>query len=211
MKLLVICGDTWHPAETVRAGLKPLESETRQFDWLEDSRGWSPDRLKDQQVVIVAKSNQVSPTNPAEWMDENSQLALADFVRRGGGLLAIHAGTALYDKATHFRRLLGGVFSHHPEQCPVSMEMSPNHPLNTGIEPFRLVDEHYFMALDDHFAEVFLTTRSEQGEQPGGWARSEGKGHVAVITPGHNLAIWLHPSFQQLLRNTIAWCGRRGD
>jgi uncharacterized protein len=27
------------------------------------------------------------------------------------------------------------------------------------------------------------------------------------LTPGHNLEVWLHPSYQALLLNTLRWCG----
>ena len=64
------------------------------------------------------------------------------------------------------------------------------------------------MTLDDPQAEVFMMTRSEHGEQPGGWRRTEGTGRVAVLTPGHNVEVWLHLSFQALLLNTIRWCGK---
>ena len=64
------------------------------------------------------------------------------------------------------------------------------------------------MALDDAGADVFTTTNSEHGEQPGGWRRVEGSGRVAVLTPGHNLEVWLHTSFQALLLNCLRWCGR---
>ena len=106
------------------------------------------------------------------------------------------------------RRLLGGVFDHHPEQCPVTVEPQPGHPLCAGSEPFTLKDEHYFMALDDPQAEVYVTTRSENGVQPGGWRRIVSAGRVVVLTPGHNLEVWLHPSFQALLLNALRWCGK---
>ncbi len=51
------------------------------------------------------------------------------------------------------------------------------------------------MAMDDPQADVFVTTVSEHGEQPGAWRRVEGSGRVAVLTPGHNLEVWLHPFF----------------
>ena len=66
--------------------------------------------------------------------------------------------------------------------------------------------KEYFMALDDPQADLLMTTTSEHGTQPGGWTRSEGQGRVCVLTPGHNIAVWLHPSFQALLRNALRWC-----
>jgi type 1 glutamine amidotransferase len=70
-----------------------------------------------------------------------------------------------------------------------------------------LRDEHYFLSLDDP-QDVFLTTSSAHGEQPGGWRRIEGSGRVAVLTPGHNQEVWLQPSFQTLLLNCLRWCGK---
>ena len=76
-----------------------------------------------------------------------------------------------------------------------------------GCDPFTIQDEHYQMALDAHDAEVFVTSSSEHGSQPAGWTRMEGEGHVCVLTPGHNLSVWLNVDYQQLLKNGIQWCG----
>ena len=44
-------------------------------------------------------------------------------------------------------------------------------------------------------------------DRPGGWTREEGTGRVCVLTPGHNVEVWLHPIYQALLGNTLRWCG----
>jgi type 1 glutamine amidotransferase len=81
----------------------------------------------------------------------------------------------------------------------------PGHPLTAGCAAFTLKDEHYFMALDDAQAPAFLTSASEHGEQPAGWTRAEGRGRVGVLTPGHNVEVWLHPSYQAILGNMMRW------
>ena len=159
-------------------------------------------------LVILTKSNKVSSIDLTEWMTDTVQATFSDYVHKGNGLLAIHSGTAEYEQKTLLRSLLGGVFAYHPEQCPVTVRPHAGHPLSAGAAPFTLTDEHYFMALDDPQADVFVTTTSEHGEQTGGWTRVEGRGRVAVLTPGHNLEVWLHPSFQRLLRNSLRWCGK---
>jgi type 1 glutamine amidotransferase len=141
-------------------------------------------------------------------MTDTVQAAFANYVHEGNGLLAIHSGTAEYDKTPVLRSLLGGVFSHHPEQCPVTVMPHVGHPLSHGIPPFWRKDEHYFMSMDDPQVDIFMTTKSEHGYQPGGWRRVEGAGRVAVLTPGHNLEVWLHPSFQSLILNSLSWCGK---
>ena len=207
VKTLVLCGDHWHSPHIAREGLGALAGTEFSFDWIEDAQDWSPEIMVQYPLIILTKSDNVSSTNQTGWMTDSVQRAFADYVHKGNGLLAIHSGTAGYAEKPVLRSLLGGVFVHHPEQCPVTMIPRAEHPLSAGIAPFTLKDEHYFMALDDSQAEVLMTTRSEHGEQPGGWRRRDGSGRVVVLTPGHNLEIWLHPSFQMLVRNAIHWCG----
>ena len=211
MKTLVLCNDYWHPSRNVREGLGTLTGSEFRFDWIEDAREWSQETMLKYPVVILTKSNNVSASDQTGWMTESVQAAFSDYVRSGNGLLAIHSGTAEYEQMSVLRGLLGGVFTHHTEQCPVTVTPSAGHPLSAGAAPFTTKDEHYFMALDDAQADVFVTTTSEHGEQPGGWRREEGHGRVAVLTPGHNLEVWLHPSFQALLLNCLRWCGNVGQ
>lgn len=207
MKTLVLCDDYWHPARVPREGLSPIKEKGFEFDWIEDAREWSVERMAAYPLVILTKSNHVSSSDQSNWMTEEVQSAFAEYVRKGNGLLAIHSGTAGYQEMPILRNLLGGVFTHHPEQCVVSMELQSKHPLIIGISPFTVKDEHYFMAMHNSDVDVFMTSNSEHGQQPAGWRRTEGAGRVAVLTPGHNLEVWLHPSYQELLLNALRWCG----
>lgn len=208
MKILVLCDDYWHPARVPREGLGTLTGTEFMFDWIENVRDWSPETMMAYPMVILTKSNNISAADQTGWMTDTIQAIFSEYVRKGNGLLAIHSGIAEYDQKPVLRSLLGGVFTHHPEQCPVTVKPHIGHPLSDGAAPFTLKDEHYFIALDDTRADVFVTTTSEHGEQPGGWKRMEGSGRVTVLTPGHNVEVWLHPSFQILLLNSLRWCGK---
>ncbi len=208
MKTLVLCGDYWHPARIARTGLEALTGSEFTFDWIEDARDWSAERMVTYPLAVLTRSNNVSSTDQTEWMTEAVQEAFLAYVQNGNGLLAIHSGTADYEQKPVLRSLLGGVFTHHPEQCPVTVTPQADHPLTVGVDPFTLRDEHYFMAMDDPAVDMFMTTTSEHGEQPAGWRRLEGSGRVAVLTPGHNQEVWLHPSYQALLLNCLRWCGK---
>lgn len=208
MKILVLCDDYWHPARIPRQGLGTLAGEDFTFDWIENAHDWSAEHMATYPVTILTKSDNVSSTDQSGWMTEVVQNAFHSYVSNGNGLLAIHSGTAQYDQKPVLRSLLGGAFTHHPEQCPVTVIPRSGHPLVLGSSPFTLKDEHYFMAFDDRQADVFVTTKSQHGEQPGGWRRIEGNGRVAVLTPGHNLEVWLYPSFQALVLNCLRWCSK---
>lgn len=207
-KTLVLCDDRWHPAQIPRTGLRALKEFEFTFEWIENARDLSLEQMMKFSLVILTKSNNISATDQTGWMTDAVQAAFTDHVRNGNGLLAIHSGTAEYGEMPMLRALLGGVFTHHPAQCPVNVLPHVGHPLCSGCDPFTMKDEHYFMTLDDPKAEVFVTTRSEHGEQPGAWRRTDGAGRVVVLTPGHNVDVWLHPSFQALLLNTLRWCGK---
>jgi uncharacterized protein len=206
MRTLVLCDDYYHPARTPRAGLGPLEQAGFAFDWVEHAGEWSAERMAGYPVVVLTKANNMSASDKTPWADAAVASAFLEYVRGGKGLLVIHSGSAGYRDLPGLRGLVGGAFAMHPPQCPVTVMPRAGHPLTDGSAPFTLVDEHYHMDLDDPQADVFLTTTSEHGEQPGGWTRAEGAGRVCVLTPGHNLEVWLHPSYQTLIRNGLRWC-----
>ena len=204
--VLVLCDDKWHPAKTPREGLGALPDIDFTFDWIEHAQDWSAERMAAYPLVILTKSNNVSSTDTAKWMTDATQHTFVDYVHRGGGLLAIHSGTAEYRETTKLRRLLGGVFVHHPKQCPVTVTPKAGHLLTAGSITFTLQDEHYFMEMGEEPVDIFLTSKSEHGEQPAGWTRTEGDGRVCVLTPGHNVEVWLEPAYQRLITNAMQWC-----
>lgn len=211
MRVLVLCDDYWHPARTPRAGLAPLAANGFAFDWIENAGDWSAERMAEFPVVLLTKSNDVSASDRTPWVTPAVEAAFAAYVRGGGGLLIVHSGLAGYADTPLLRELLGGVFASHPPQCPVTVAPIEGHALVAGSAPFTLTDEHYMMDMADAPGEVFLSTTSEHGTQPAGWARAEGAGRVAALTPGHNLEVWLHPAYQALIANALRWCGRMGD
>ena len=214
MRTLVFCDDSAHPASLTRDGLAALGQPGLQIDWVEDPAGWSTDSLNQYPLVIFSKANNRSRADHEPWASEETGQAFVDYVAGGSGLLVLHSGTALYDNTPSFCSLMGGVFTGHPAQCPVTVAPRADHPLTAGSAPFTLMDEHYMMEMNDPNVDLFLHTESEHGSQPAGWTRTEGKGRVCVLTPGHNPEVWRHPSFQALLRNSLDWCNpdsNRGD
>jgi hypothetical protein len=205
VRVLVFCDDLYHPAATVRAGLAPLAASGRfHFDWIENAAGWEPARLNDYPVVLLSKSNVNCATDKAPWLAGITEDALGAYVRAGGGLVAVHSGTASYKDWPAVRSLLGGVFISHPPPCPIAVEPVREHPLCVGVTvPFEVHDEHYQMTIDDPAIDVFLHTRSEHGVQPAGWHRNVSAGQVIVLTPGHFADVWQHASMQRLLENAL--------
>ena len=203
MNPLVLAGDLWHPASVVRQGL----SGHGPFDWQEDGGKWNADLLDGRPLVVLAKANHRHAEDTRPWADEAAAARLSDFVRKGGGLLVVHAGTSGYRDLPEMIALAGGSFLSHPPTCPVTVVPEAGHFLGAGVEVFTEPDEHYFMDFDPTGWEVFLTSRSDHGVQPAGWCRPHGQGRVVVLTPGHERAVWDNPGFQRLLGNCLRWLG----
>ena len=209
MKLptLVLCDDAWHPAAVIQRGLAALADARFNFEFVTHGAQWSATMMNEFPLVVVVKANHLCAMDQTPWLTLKTQSAFREFVQRGGGLLLLHAGTC-YKDLPEMRGVTGGTFLSHPEQSPVTIEPKAGHPITDGVEKFTMQDEHYVMTLDDAAADVFLHSRSEHGVQPSGWTRSEGFGRVCVLTPGHNIEVWLHPSFQKLLLNTLRWVAK---
>jgi type 1 glutamine amidotransferase len=208
LRALVLCDDTWHPAETVRQGLTALGNCGFAFDYLEDGAAWTAARMNEFPLVVLAKANITSSTESRPWLAADTQQAFQDYLRRDHGIVVVHSGSSGYEKLPMMHRVIGGAFRSHPDQCPVTVEPKAAHPLTRGVAPFTVKDEHYMMSFDATDADLFLHTRSEHGVQPAGWTRTEGSGRVCVLTPGHNLEVWLHPCYQALLRNSLHWAAK---
>jgi len=207
-RTLVLCDDAWHPGEMVRHGLDELGAGDFAFEFLEDGKACSPAHLAGFPVVMLAKANMVSSGDKHPWLTLESQSVFQDYVRRGNSLMVIHSGVSRYDGLPLVNHLVGGAFLRHPPLCLVNIEQKPGHALTAGVSPFAMLDEHYFVLLDAVDADVFLHSRSEHGLQPAGWTRQEGDGRVCVLTPGHNVEVWRHPSFQALLLNSLRWAAK---
>jgi type 1 glutamine amidotransferase len=204
---LVLCDDTWHPAATVRRGLAAFAGDFS-FEFLEDGAVWSAERMNDFPVTVLAKANITSSKIERPWLTAETAAAFPDYVRRGNGLLVVHAGSSRYEELPAMNALLGGAFVRHPAPCAVTLEPAKPHPMMEGVKTLTVHDEHYFMAMSGVPVDAFLLSRSEHGEQPAGWTRPEGAGRVCVLTPGHSVEVWMHPSFQKLLFNALCWTSK---
>jgi len=199
-------------------GLAPLAGDGLRFEYALHAREWSEAWMERFEAVILAKSNRTSAADPTPWLTKEVQAAFRDYAERGNGLLVLHAGTVGYEEETLFRTLVGGVFRSHPAPGPVALIPSGNEgeepkesvgstdSLTDGLARFVVHDEHYEMVADTDAVDTFLRSESEHGAHPAGWRRLQGAGRVAVLTPGHYIDVWRHPSYLTLLQRALYWC-----
>jgi type 1 glutamine amidotransferase len=214
MHVCVICDDIYHPGDIVRRGVEELNRtgsanglrEDIDWEFVTDTSDWPMSRFDDVDVILLAKGNSRTAADVCPWLTDQVQQGFVDFVERGGGLLAIHAGIVGYRDLPLVRTLVGGAFVRHPEQCAVTVEFTGDSEIGPPAEPFTVHDEHYFVQTYAGDLDVFLASRSTSGVQPAGWTRRQGSGRVCVLTPGHNLDVFLHPTYQQTILRALHWC-----
>ena len=224
MKILLLCDDYWHPGDVPTNGVKPLESQGYTFDIISDGGDFCPSMLKNYPVVMLCKCNQKSQADDSAWMTAEVQQAFVDFVENGGGLLVVHSGTVPSETTEMMSRLIGCRFTFHPNRCPVTVAPILPHPVTDGVGMFCEVDEHYRLEiLSDDVKAIIASYSAEQGEKDkyeedpyhnatawisaAGLVRTQGKGRVCVLTPGHIIEVWQNTQFQKTLANAIDWCG----
>ncbi|MCL2223939.1 MAG: ThuA domain-containing protein [Defluviitaleaceae bacterium] len=225
MKILLFCDDHYHPGQIPADGTKSLAKKGHAIDIITDATEFKPSMLAGYDVVIMSKCDHISQANNAPWKTAEIQTEFVKYVENGGGLLVTHSGTVAGDNnATDILdRLIGCRFATHPNNCPVTVGAVRPHPVTDGVEIFTETDEHYHLEILAQDIEIIAASYSlAQGDPakyqsepyfnapahiaPAAYTRTQGKGKICVLTPGHALEVWLNPNFAKMLENAVRWC-----
>ncbi|MCL2031435.1 MAG: ThuA domain-containing protein, partial [Oscillospiraceae bacterium] len=188
-----------------------------------DAKDFGRERLAESPAVLLSKCDEASQSDRTSWKTEAVQRAFAAYVENGGGLLAVHTALVAGKDTGILDRLIGSRFTYHPNACPVTVQPVKRHPVAEGVGMFCETDEHYRLDVTAPDADIFMASYSPpQGGEAGyledpyhntpawvcaaGYTRTQGKGRVCVLSPGHCLPVWHNPQFQRLLENALRWC-----
>ena len=225
MRVLMICDDFYHPGQIPIDGVAPLAELGFQFDIISNAKEYKPGMLSGYPVVLLCKSNQTSQQDRTRWLTDEIQQEFVSYVENGGGLLVIHSGMTIRGTEA-FQKLIGCRFITHPNECPVTVQPIKPHPITEGVEMFCEVDEHYRIEIISPDADIIIASYSpSQGEVekyeedayhntpawicPAGYVRTQGKGRVCVLSPGHKHEVWQNPNFRKTLVNSLQWCSQK--
>jgi len=221
-KILVICGDIWHTTEVVKAGFSCLTDIYDQMTFVEDAKDMlTASDQAEYDLVICCKGNNVTSGNRTPWFEEGvNECTPGDFeeyVKNGGGFLALHAGCSFSESnladnclkpCKEYIDFVGCRFLNHPPRCPVTYQIrNGDHPVTAGVEDFCERDEHYQIEMTADDAQILMESISEDASRmPAAYVREMGEGRLCALIPGHILAVWRNPEFQKLLKNAMNWC-----
>lgn len=218
-RIYAVVGDYYHRADWLEQALKATvnvlqeragAAEAEQGSAAYELRMVPYDKLRQAMeeqrpdVLVISKEERLLPEGPepGSWLDREEQLMLEQYVASGGALMAWHSGLA-YQTDGIYRRMLRGYFLHHPEQRIVSYEHVPGSlELGNGAA-FAFKDEHYFVHCEEAETQVFLRSKSEDGESIAGWTHEYGKGRVLCLTPAHTLEGLTNRALLELLADCL--------
>ena len=210
-----------------------LAAKTGAFDVVvsDDVQMFTPKKLKQFDAVILNNTCSKNPTRniflDALGKDKPDEVAaleksLLDFVKRGGGLTAIHGAIVFLNNSAEFSELLGGSFDFHPAQQEVTLKLvEPKHPLLKafGGKTFVHIDEPYLFTnayTKKNFRPLLQmdTSLLDCGKHQKrvtadirytAWIKKYGKGRVFYCSPSHNAQSFERPELLQFLLDGIQY------
>lgn len=142
---------------------------------------------------------------------EATRRALAEFVRNGGGMVALHTAPVCFDDWPEWGEVLGASWnwgvSGHPPYGPVQARVIADHPVVDGLAATIALDDEIYGGLDMHTVYVLATARRtpDDTDQPVIWAHRYGEGRVVFDGFGHNAASISHTDNARVIRQAIDW------
>jgi type 1 glutamine amidotransferase len=182
------------------------------------SRAWITPT--DEQVKQEPFSQYGADANSVEQVLRKS---LLNYVRHGGGLVAIHYAAGANRHWSEFAEMLGANMNGHPWNEEVGIKIDePEHPLVAMYQgqDFRLADEIYqftkpysrdnvrvLLSLDTKKTNMGVPwIKRDDNDFALAWVRQEGKGRVFYCSLGHRTELYWDPKLLQFYLAGVQFC-----
>ena len=221
--ILIYSGSTGYRHESIPAGIGALTAiagkRGLRVEASEDPAVFAPERLKRFRAIVLLNCTTDPKAAASEWLVGERRDALQAFVRRGGGILAIHAAADSHYNWPWYGRLIGGRFARHPDGTPTGTVrvVGRGHAGVAGLAPTaRRTDEWYYFDDFDPTSTLLVTLdpasigEPDVNPNPLSWAREVDGGRVFYTAMGHTVASYSEPFFLRHIADGLDWVlGRR--
>ena len=220
--ILIYSGTTGYRHDSIPAGIKAVSAIAARRGLTvvasEDPAVFSATGLRRFRAIVLLSCT-TDPKNPAsEWLVSDRRTALQQFVRSGGGIVAVHAAADSHYHWPWYARLIGGRFERHPAGTPKGRVtiVAPTDPAVQGLpRTVERTDEWYYFADYDPVSNVLVTLDPASiGEQdvnpnPVAWTREINQGRIFYTAMGHTTESYSEPFFLQHVAQGLDWVLRR--
>lgn len=196
---ILFLGDQGHHRPADR--FKQLESELAKaglrYTYTETLDDLNPDKLAGYDcLVIYANHTKISP---------EQEQSLMDFVKNGGGLVALHCASYCFLNSTNYLELVGARFKSHKTGDFEETVVKSDHPVLQGVSPIKSWDETYVHEMHNTNRVVLAERVEGDHHEPYTWVRTSGKGRVFYTAWGHDQRTWSNTNFVHMVINAIEW------
>jgi uncharacterized protein len=140
-----------------------------------------------------------------EKLNPDALDVLDQFVRDGGGLLAINAASASFKDDSGYQEILGGhLEAYGPEDTYTISPTKPQDDLFGEIPGFEVHHKVYLHACDPE-NRIHFHTDIDGRREPVVWTREHGAGRVCYCALGHKTGVLLQPSVMRILQRGLQW------
>jgi len=215
IQVLILTGRQNHRWELTTPALKQMYIKSGRFD-VEVSL--SPDTIKQGDLfkynVIVNNWNDY-PENDTKW-PKDTEDAINDFVKMGGGIVFFHASSTAFYDWPEFHQMAGGTWrdnvTRHGRPHTFEVKISDvDHPITRGMKGFTTTDELWVNTVITGEPEILATAfasaqnRGAEKDEPMVFCTHFGKGRGYYIALGHDVAAIENLGFQTLMLRGTEW------
>lgn len=151
--------------------------------------------------------------------DEQAKV-LADCIRQGKPLVALHHSICAYDDWPEYFNIIGGKYFHKPTTvkgreypaCSYIHDLhfkvkivNPENPVTKGLSDFEIFDETYKGYYVEEGVTPLMTTDEPSSAPVIGWTKNYGKARIVTLQSGHDVPTFENPNFRKLLKQAIEW------
>ena len=147
-------------------------------------------------------------TQEERW-PQSREAAFLDAVRRGKGLLVLHAGVLSFRGWEAYSELIGGKPApdfYHPPYGPFAVHIDDaSHPITANMVDFAVRDELYANVQLTSQARLLAHATLNGKPQPLLWVLEPPQTRVCTLLLGHDRAALQYPGASALLKRGVAW------
>ncbi len=213
--------------ESIEASLPAFSAMAKRNHWFiyetEEGGAFNPEQLSRFKAVIFNNST-------GRVLSDEQQLALSQYVEKGGALLGIHgAGDNSHKWPWYEQNLLGTHFSHHSlnpqfQTTDVHVEPAADSPLSQHLPSSWAHEDEWYTFMGQPKGVRILAYLDGKTIRPNGnllfirdknfgmgpyhpvaWYRTVGKGKTFYTSMGHSAEVWQKADFVRLVENAIQW------